>query len=1364
MGLDAGEVYVIAGARLDSSSFARANAAMKATKEASDSYQASMDRGAAAGKRLEAANARWAHAAVIGAKASAIGIGTVVAALGGAAVAAARFDASMRNVNSIAGLSEGGLKRLEAQVLRLSTAVGKSPTELADGLYSIVSSGFKAADALKILTAGAKAARAGLTDTATATDAITGVLNAYNLKASDSRKVSDLLFQTVNVGVENFTQLAGSLGKVLAPAKGLGVSLKDLLGAQAALTLQHNSADEAATQLGMVMAALTKPSKGLAKELKDLGYESGQAAVAHLGFKGVLDQLGKAAHGNQALLASWFGNIRAFRGVNGLEGTTHGVELFSRSVKAMDDATKGAGVTQKVYNEQQKSTAAQFDHLRASIDVAAVTIGTALLPQINAGIQALTHWLAAAQKSGELSAWAHTIAADVSGIVTFLHSLGPEASAAFHVVAATIQAAIPFAKGLLEALQAVEPEMVAVAHAAAGLASALGPAPILGAVAAYLALGRATNTAQVGAGKFASVMKAGNVAIAGSVAGGLTSSRNITRIGSEAVKSSSKVSIFTKGLISTIGTPTLLTIGAAGIVGSILLITSNLKSMEQAAREAGDAFVQLENARLAKRGAVLDVKVARRGLSKALETSGSAAVAVQRAQSDVFAAQASGDPKAAIAAAKKLDAAYGHLRDTSLAAAQARQRLAEDNAILAQKDGELTKSGERLASTFKNVSDAALLAGAKTQQFGKAGGTTTFAPLATQLDNVAAKFEHGVAVADGSTAADRRKAAAVGDLIRQMTRLPDKQTTRILVDDLKSNASIAKTRRDLLAVGALKPTPKIDANTAFIGGKLDALNTTLKGFAQPHPVNITAPNAPTIAGYLDGINTRILHLTSKPFTVNVQYATSGSTTPTGPPFKKKAMGGYADKPEFGIWGEDGPEYTIPVGPKHRASGMALWLQAGKALGVPGFAKGKKPGKTPAPVPKALGYDPAALDSQMQADKTRVDHARAFRDTLSGRIATDVHHHDALEKQKTTAERGTSSKNKKVAAAAVARVASIEAELKRTQAKIDGERKAHKRQVDDVIPAEIKRYEAATRAAKIGNDHAKQITLWQNRADADATEMATASTQWDAADRKKDPAGKTRAYEAWDAARLKRVGDLGHIKDLLKEVMSVVGKTAYGATITGQLSGIIGDIVTAQDETAAPGYVDPTAQAPSTSLDDYLFPEERAALAQAAYEEAVAANTADTADDVTAASHEVGAAQWIVGRLTQDGAPIDILTQAQQLLSSANSNLQSAVQGSGSSGSGGVTADQQAILTQAQTQRDAAQANADSAAKALQVFQGSLDLILGGGAGGGGDTIINVGVKALTADSSSVQRKVGYEVVKAMGAQPYVQTTTGYYGG
>lgn len=315
--------------------------------------------------------------------AGAIGI-SLVGGLAKATTLAIGFDRSMRNVNSIAKVNEASFQRLEKRVLALSKATGQGPKVLADGLYDIVSSGFKANDAIKILAVSAKAATAGMTDTATASKAVVAVLNAYHLGADKARQVSDVLFQTVNKGVLTFAELSQQIGDVLPYASKLNVPLTDIGGALATITLHGVNAAEAATQLKQVMASIIAPSKGLNKELHDMGFESGQAALKALGFQGVIRKLSDASKGNAATLHDWFPNIRALSGFFGISGKN--AKQLADNIRSMAGASKGAGATAKAFAEQGKSIAVQWDKATGALAAAGVKIGTTLFPVLATGI------------------------------------------------------------------------------------------------------------------------------------------------------------------------------------------------------------------------------------------------------------------------------------------------------------------------------------------------------------------------------------------------------------------------------------------------------------------------------------------------------------------------------------------------------------------------------------------------------------------------------------------------------------------------------------------------------------------------------------------------------------------------------------------------------------------------------------------------------------------------------------------------------------------------------------------------------------------------------------------------------------------
>jgi TP901 family phage tail tape measure protein len=316
--------------------------------------------------------------------ATAIGVG-FAAALGASVAAAISFDKSMRNVQSITKSSEKQFQSLSKSVLKMSKDTAQAPKQLADGLYDIVSSGFKAQDALLVLHASAKAATAGLTDTATSVKAVTAVLNAYHLPASKAAEVSDVLFQTVNKGVLTFEELASQIGDVIPVAAALKVPVTDVGGALATVTLHGVSAAEAATQVKQVLVSMLKPSRDLGAEFKTLGYASAQTALQQKGLVGVVTDLSTAAHGNQATIASWFPNVRALGGFMNIAGKNIG--QFTANVNSMKHATDGAGATTLAFNEQAKSISFQWQRAKASLTAAAIPIGQLLFPALMKGAQ-----------------------------------------------------------------------------------------------------------------------------------------------------------------------------------------------------------------------------------------------------------------------------------------------------------------------------------------------------------------------------------------------------------------------------------------------------------------------------------------------------------------------------------------------------------------------------------------------------------------------------------------------------------------------------------------------------------------------------------------------------------------------------------------------------------------------------------------------------------------------------------------------------------------------------------------------------------------------------------------------------------------
>lgn len=176
------------------------------------------------------------------------------------------FRKNMLEVATISTQVTDDMTGFMNQVMSITQEIPIKAPEAAKALYSIVSAGHDGADGMKILEVSAKAAVGGLTETETAADAITTILNAYKMSAEETGTVSDQLFTTVRLGKTTFGELGASIAQVAPIAAAYGISIDQVLGAVASLTKQGTPTAQAMTQ---IRAAI----QGTAGELGDAAFQ-----------------------------------------------------------------------------------------------------------------------------------------------------------------------------------------------------------------------------------------------------------------------------------------------------------------------------------------------------------------------------------------------------------------------------------------------------------------------------------------------------------------------------------------------------------------------------------------------------------------------------------------------------------------------------------------------------------------------------------------------------------------------------------------------------------------------------------------------------------------------------------------------------------------------------------------------------------------------------------------------------------------------------------------------------------------------------------------------------------------------------------
>lgn len=274
------------------------------------------------------------------------------------------FQKNMLEVATISTQVEGSMTDFMNQVMAITQEIPIKAPEAAKALYQIVSAGHDGADGMKVLEVSARSAIGGMTDTATAADAITTLINAYKLSADDAEKVSDQLFTTARLGKTTFGELGQSIAQVAPIAASYGVEMDQVLAAVATLTKSGTPTAQAMTQ---IRAAIIGTSKVL-----------GDGAFNSRTFQDALAEVANKAGGSESKLRELIPEVEAVNGVLGLTGIK--AQDAAEHLKAMNES---AGSTEAAFKLMMNDVDKQMTLLSNNIQAALRPMGQAILKEVS---------------------------------------------------------------------------------------------------------------------------------------------------------------------------------------------------------------------------------------------------------------------------------------------------------------------------------------------------------------------------------------------------------------------------------------------------------------------------------------------------------------------------------------------------------------------------------------------------------------------------------------------------------------------------------------------------------------------------------------------------------------------------------------------------------------------------------------------------------------------------------------------------------------------------------------------------------------------------------------------------------------------
>lgn len=300
---------------------------------------------------------------------------------------ASDFQNSMQQINALAGVSQKQVNSWSKQILALGGTLPQAPKELAEGLYSIASSGIPASKAMETLKASARAAAAGLGTVQSVADAVSSALNAYRGTSLTASKSTDILVTAVKDGKAEADSFASSIGQVIPAASTLGVSFDQVAAAMASLTLTGSDAAESATQIRGIFNSLIKPTAqgGKALDAMGLSYAGLQAELKQKGLLATLDTLKAKIGGNKTAMTDIFPDVRALTGYLSLTGKNAG-----QVAGIFKDLKNSTGATDTAFKSASQTVQFKFNVALAGMKTDAIQLGSTMLPIIATILTALS--------------------------------------------------------------------------------------------------------------------------------------------------------------------------------------------------------------------------------------------------------------------------------------------------------------------------------------------------------------------------------------------------------------------------------------------------------------------------------------------------------------------------------------------------------------------------------------------------------------------------------------------------------------------------------------------------------------------------------------------------------------------------------------------------------------------------------------------------------------------------------------------------------------------------------------------------------------------------------------------------------------
>lgn len=339
-------------------------------------------------------------------------VNRVTSAFSNAVSAAYEFDRSLRDLQAVVRITDGGMQGLKQTIIDASDASRFTANEVARAAMVLGQAGFSNTQIRESVSAVAQLATATGTDLSKAVDVATSVIGIFNLEASRMQEVANTLTQAINSSKLDIEKLTLGLQYAGNTAYDAGVSFEELtagLGAMANAGIRSGST--LGTGMRQILVSLEKPSENFQKNLYKLGLTTYDVDLKTKGLYQVMKTLREAGFSASDAIESF-----EVRSASAFIALSNNLPLM----ETMQQSFYGSVAATQAQETQMRSLAGQAERLNGVLSSLAYQAFEPMLYFLRDTAKAVSDFLITLRGSeGTLQTFGTVLATSVGGVIAY---------------------------------------------------------------------------------------------------------------------------------------------------------------------------------------------------------------------------------------------------------------------------------------------------------------------------------------------------------------------------------------------------------------------------------------------------------------------------------------------------------------------------------------------------------------------------------------------------------------------------------------------------------------------------------------------------------------------------------------------------------------------------------------------------------------------------------------------------------------------------------------------------------------------------------------------------------------------------------